>query len=155
METKQPVNRKPQVVSFIAKTSAGQKSEFPGVQDVYLRKLMHHLETEIDRGISSTSGANMQREVSLLFRLDSPDVRKVVTITEKSVLQPSQVQSVSDGSENDDPADAKDTFRTVQGWVVKVMQRVVSERASSIELILVFKRRQLVGRRETLNAQVL
>jgi len=143
---------KPQVVSYVAKTGNKQKSEHKGVQDAYLRHLMNQLDQEIVTGLSQTGGADLQREVSLLFRFDRPEIRRVVVMTEKSVIHPETGVELADDC-RDIPGDPLLTRQTIQDWIVGVLQRVVSEKASSIELILVFKRQRLVGRRETLNAQ--
>ena len=144
--------QKPQIVSFIARPKNSETSEFKNIKDDYLKWLSKQLELEIDLGIKHTSKPDVKREVSLLLRLDRPEIRRVVTTTEASVLEINQ-PSKSDPILLDELTDVNQIYPVVRGWAVQSLQRLVSEKASSIEFILIFKGQKLAGRRETLNAQ--
>lgn len=148
----QSQKQKPQIVSFIARPKNTETPEFKNIKDDYLKWLTRQLEAEVALGVSGTKKPDVKKEVSFLLRLDRPEIRRTVVTTESGILDINQ-SSQAEVDKSEEPGDLEQINKMVRKWAIQSLQRLVSEKASSIEFILIFKGQKLAGRRETLNAQ--
>jgi hypothetical protein len=144
------VAKKPQLISLQSKplTSAQGHEE-------HLSTIMVHLEQHIRECTHLARGCGSV-ELRVLFRLDSQEVKFERNVIDKFFLMLSEKVQKKIDEVALSVADENAAFATRESrqFVKEVLSRLRADKASSIEIVLIFKHAKLIGRREVLNSQV-
>lgn len=125
-----------------------------------MTRLLRNLLPEMRLAITTTNETHHAMEISLLFLFDCPTVRLESTMSHRSQVE---MMDDSDAQKRANPALLTPEIMTCRldhavdsckFWVPKLLQRVIAERLSSVELILFFKQAKLIALREVLNTKI-